>query len=146
MSSRPLFLLLLAALALVRWMWGAPRDLSPEEAYLALCGFTPAAAYFDGPPGTPVSVAVGLQITGGRGFGANFFWPLFAAAATVLLYALTAPLAGSPAALGAAVLLNLLPVFNESALAPTCALPLTMFSLGFLAAAWRALAHSSLAW
>ena len=146
MSSRPLLLLLLAALTLVRWMWGAPRDLSPEEAYLALCGFTPAPAYFDGPPGTPVSVAVGIQITGGGGFGANFFWPLFAAGATVLLYALAAPLVGAPAALGAAVLLNLLPVFNESALAPTCALPLAMFSLGFLAAAWRALERSSLAW
>ncbi|MEX1044563.1 MAG: glycosyltransferase family 39 protein [Chthoniobacterales bacterium] len=146
MSSRPLFLLLLAALTLVRWMWGAPRDLSPEEAYLALCGLIPAPAYFDGPPGTPLAVAGGILLTGGGGFGANFFWPLFAAGATLLLYALAVPLAGPPAALGAAVLFNLLPVFNEAALAPTCAMPLAMFSLGFLAAAWRALERSSLAW
>jgi hypothetical protein len=146
MNSRLLFLLLLAALTLARWMYGAPRDLSPGEAYLALCGFTPAPAYFDGPPGTAVAVAAGLQITGGGGFGANFFWPLFAAGATLLLYALTAPLAGTRFALAAAVLLNLLPAFNSAALAPTSALPLTMFSLGFWAAAWRALERPALGW
>lgn len=146
MNARWVFLLLLGALTLVRWMWGAPRELSPQEAYLALCGFTPAAAYFDGPPGTPVAVAAGLQIAGGGGFGANFLWPLFAAAATLFLYALTAPVAGPPIALAAAVLLNLLPVFNDAALAPTCAMPVAMFSLGFMAAAWRALERASLIW
>lgn len=146
MTSRSLFLLLLAALTLVRWMYVAPRDLSPQEAYLALCGFAPAPAYFDGPPGTPVAVAAGLKITGGGGFGANLFWPLFAAVATLLLYALAAPLAGPRIALATAVLLNLLPVFNNAALAPSCAMPLAMFSLGFLAAAWRAVERSSPLW
>jgi hypothetical protein len=145
MNTRLIFLLLLASVTLLRWMWGGMRELSAEEAYLALCGFTPAPAYFDGPPGTPVTVAAGLQIAGG-GLGASFFWPLFAAVASLSMYALAVPVAGPRGALGLAVLLNLLPAFNQAALVPTSALPVTMFSLAFMAAAWRALERQSGLW
>lgn len=146
MSPRLILLVLLGALTLLRWAWGALRDLTPQESYLALCGFTPALAYFDGPPGTALSVAWGLQLAGPGGLGAAFFWPIFAALATLALYGLVAPIAGRAAALSLAVLLNLLPIFNEAALTPGSAMPVSMFALAFLACVWRGLAKSSVMW
>lgn len=138
MNPRLLLLLFLAAATLLRWLLAATHDLSPAEAYLALCGFTPAIAFFDGPAGTALSVAWGTSLAGAGGLGAALLWPVFAAGATVALYFLVCPLAGRPAACGTAVLLNLLPAFNNAAIHPSSAMPVTMFALIFFAAAWRA--------
>lgn len=146
MSPRFLFLAFLTALTLLRWMLIAPGDLSPEDAYLALCGFTPAIATFDGPAAAAIGVAWGTSLGGASAFGAALFWPLFAAMATLAVYALVQPLAGRPAAYSAAVLLNLLPAFNDAALAPSSALPLIMFVAAFFAAAWRALDAKTMLW
>ena len=124
MSTRVLLAILLGVLTVLRWLWLAPQDLPPSGAYLALCGYAPAAAYFDGPGGTAMCVALGTRWAGAGALGAALLWPLFAVAATIALYHLVAPWAGRPAALGLAVLLNLLPVFHTSALTPTCAMPL----------------------
>lgn len=146
MSTRVLLAILLGVLTVLRWLWLAPQDLPPSGAYLALCGYAPSVAYFDGPGATAMGVALGTRWAGAGALGAALLWPLFAVAATIALYHLVAPSAGRQAALGSAVLLNLLPVFHTSALTPTCAMPLAMCALGFLACAWRALASSSLLW
>ena len=146
MNPRFSLLALLALATVLRWLWLAPQDLSPSGAYLALCGYTPSLAYFDGPGATAVCSAFGTRWAGAGALGAALLWPIFAVLATFALYHLVAAISGARAATGAAVLLNLLPSFNASAVSATCALPVTMFALGFLACAWRALDSSSLAW
>ena len=104
-----LFLVLVTAL---RWLWQYVRPLSPEESYLALCGFIPSLAYFDGPGGTPLLVALGISVAGPGGLGATFFWPVLAALASVFLYLLVTRLTGPSEGLAIAVVINLLPVFK----------------------------------
>lgn len=145
MSARTL-LVVLAVLTLVRWVWNAPRDISPDEAYLALCGAVPAPAYFDGPPGTPFCVAIGMRVAGVCGLGAALLWPVFAFVASVAMFYLVAPLAGQRAAVSLAMLLNLLPAFNQAALVPSAAMSVVMFSLCFLACSWRAIDTGSAFW
>jgi 4-amino-4-deoxy-L-arabinose transferase-like glycosyltransferase len=139
-------LILLAALTVLRWMWNIPWELSPDEAYLALCGFSPAIAYFDGPPGTAISVALGIRLAGANGLGASLLWPLFAFAASLALYQLTALMNGHRAALAITALLNLVPAFNQAAVTPSCFMPLAMFGLGFMACTWRAVETKLTVW
>ncbi len=141
MTVRLLFLIVLAAATLARLVLVIRAELSGTEAYLALCGWQPAVAYFDGPAGTALAVAAGVSWG-----AAGLWWPIFALLATLAFYFLVAPLAGTRAALGLAVLLNLLPAFNTNALTPGSAMPLTMFALGFMAAAWRGLHHDAPSW
>jgi hypothetical protein len=146
MNPRFLLLALLALVSVLRWLWLAPQEMPPTGAYLALCGYAPAVAYFDGPGATAVCAALGARWAGAGALGVTLLWPVFAVLATFALYHLVAPLAGGRAATAAAVLLNLLPSFNTAAVSPTCALPLTMFALGFAACAWRGLHTSSMGW
>jgi len=146
MKPSLLLSLVLLALTLLRWASGALRDLAPQEAYLALCGYAPAWAYFDGPPGTAIGVAQGVQWAGAWGLGAALFWPLFAVVATLALYFLVRPLLGTGAAVSLSVLLNLLPAFNRAALTADSAMPVTAFSLLYFACAWRGLQSSFSFW
>ena len=146
MKTRGLLVLSLTLLTLLRWMWLAPQELPPSGAYLALCGHSPSVAYFDGPGAAAVCVALCTRWAGATALGAALLWPVFAALATLALYHLVAPLTGRQGAAVAAVLLNLLPAFNAAALHPTCAMPVTMFALGFAACAWRALDTAAIGW
>ena len=146
MTHGRLLALFLLAVTALRWFWQYARPLSPEESYLALCGFIPSLAYFDGPGGTPLLVALGISTAGPGGFGATFFWPVLAAIASVFLYLLVARLTGPSEGLAVAVVLNLLPVFNVAALSATCALPLATAALGASFCAWCALDKHSAAW
>jgi len=143
----PLALLsFLTALTALRWSWNLGLALSPESAYLAICGTIPSLAYFDGPGGTPVGVALGVSLFGGNALGAAFLWPVYAMLATLALYGLVLSMAGPRPATSVAVLLNLLPIFNRAALDPSSALPLAASALGALACAWRGLSEDSLRW
>jgi hypothetical protein len=146
MNTRLIALALLALLTVLRWIWLAPQAMTPSGAYLALCGYTPSIAYFDGPGATAICTALGTQLAGAGALGAALLWPVFAVLATAAMYFLVSGLAGARAGWAAAVLLNLLPAFNTAAVTPTCTMPLVMFALAFLACAWRALETSSLAW
>lgn len=138
--------LFLAVVSGLRWWWNLARPLSPEESYLALCGFVPSLAYFDGPGGTPWLVALGISVAGPGGFGATFFWPVLAALASVAAYLLMSALVGKREGLAIALLLNLLPVFNHASLHASCAMPLTVATLGTVLCAWHALDKNSPAW
>lgn len=146
MNSKIVIVGALVLLAVLRWLWLLPQDLSPSASYLALCGYNPAVAYFDGPGATSICVALGTRWAGASALGAALLWPVFATLATFALYALVAGFAGTRSALASAVLLNLLPAFNTAAITPTCAMPVLMFTLAFFACAWRGLETSSLLW
>ena len=62
MSTRVLFAILLGVLTVLRWLWLAPQDLPPSGAYLALCGYAPAVAYFDGPGATAMGEEFDLPL------------------------------------------------------------------------------------
>lgn len=144
MNKRNITLSLIVAVCLLRWLWNAGNDLSPEQAYLALCGYIPAIGVLEGPAGTPFLVAAGVKIFGTSALGATLFWGLLAIAASYGLYYLLSPIVGAPAALLGTVLLNLLPVFNTAALIPSSALPLACAGIFFFAFTWRALNQPSL--
>ena len=91
-------------------------------------------------------MALGISVAGPGGFGATFFWPVLAVLASVFLYLLVARLTVSSEGLAVAVLLNLLPVFNQAALSATCAMPLATAALGASFCAWRALESPSVGW
>ena len=143
MSPGRLLTVFLVFATALRWWWNLLRPLSPEESYLALCGFIPSLAYFDGPGGAPLLVALGISVAGAGGLGAAFFWPLLAAVSSALLYLLVSSLFGKREGLAVAVLLNLLPVFNQASLHPSCALPLAAAALGTAGFAWQALEKNS---
>lgn len=144
--AKKLLLLALLATTMLRWVWCHSVGLSAQECYLALCGAQPAAAYFDGPPGTALCVAAGLSAAGTNGLGAALLWPLFAVGATLALVALVSPIAGRAPALALATLLNVLPAFNAAAISPGASLPTAMASLAFLACVWRALQQRHSLW
>ena len=146
MNPRLALLCLLSALTALRWSWNLGLPLSPGNAYLAICGTIPSVAYFDGPGGTALSVALGVSMFGANALGAAFFWPIYAMVATLALYSLVLPMAGPRSAASLAVLLNILPVFNHATLEPDSALPLTASALGALACAWRGLDKNSVLW
>lgn len=146
MNPRIPLILLVTLSTLLRWFWNVGNPISPEAAYLALCGKTPAVAYFDGPPGTALMTALGVRWAGTTAFGANLLWPFFAALATIAIYQLIAPLSGKRTAFSLALLANLLPAFNLAALHPGTALPVAMFAVAFSACAWRALGNNHMAW
>lgn len=146
MSTGRLLALFLTALTLARWYAGFSRPLSADECYLALCGFIPSPAYFDGPGGTPWLVAAGISLVGAGGFGATFFWPVMAAMASAGAYFLVGSLVGKKEGLGIAVFLNLFPVFNEASVSATCAMPLTAAGLATSLCAWHGLEKRSAGW
>lgn len=145
MNARLLFLIV-SVLTLLRWFWNIGNAISPEDAYLALCGSIPSVAYFDGPPGTALCTALGTSLAGATAFGAGLLWPLFAALTTLALYLLVAPLANERTAFSLALLMNLLPAFNLASLTPNAALPVALFTLLAMACAWRALHSNTPIW
>lgn len=146
MSCGRFLAVFLCAVTGLRWWWNLARPLSADEAYLALCGFIPSFAFFDGPGGTPWLVALGISFAGSGGFGATIFWPVLAALASAAIYFLVAALSGRREGLAVAVLLNLLPVFNAAALSATCAMALAAAALGTSLCAWYAIEKNSAAW
>lgn len=145
MNKRNITLSLVVTVCLLRWLWNAGNDLSPEQAYLALSGYIPAIGVLEGPAGTPFLVAAGVKIFGTSALGATLFWGVLAVATSFALYYLLSPIVGTTAALLGAVLLNLFPVFNAAALAPSSALPLACAGTFFFAFVWRAL-HQPSVW
>lgn len=136
----------LVLLTALRWFVLGAQELPANDAYLALCGAQPDIAYFDGPAGAPLCVYAGMRVAGVTALGAGLAWPLFAFWATIAIYLLVVRIAGQRAALTSAVVINLLPAFNQAALEPGAALPAALFALAFAACAWRALERGTPAW
>jgi len=110
MKTKLLFLVLLAATACrAGWVW--MHEAAPAEAYFWMCSQRLAPGFFDGPAGTAVLV---------RAFGDSFeaarlFWPVLAFLCSWAAWIFVRRIYNEDAAFLAVVLLNALPVFNESA-------------------------------
>jgi hypothetical protein len=112
-------------------------DPSPTEAYYFLCSQNFAPAYFDGPGGT--AAMIGLANLEAK---SDTVWrvvaPFWALCATFACFGLVRSLAGTSRALGLALLLNAIPVFNSAALRVGPELPALTFALLGMLAAWQA--------
>jgi Dolichyl-phosphate-mannose-protein mannosyltransferase len=112
-------------------------DPSPREAYYFLCSQRPAPAYFDGPGGT--AFVTGLANVDAK---SDIVWrlsaPFWALGATFACFGLVRHLAETTRAVGAALVLNVLPVFNSAALRVGPELPALTFAVLGMFAAWRA--------
>jgi hypothetical protein len=126
MSARAVFVALLAAATFARIWIVLGNDVSSANAYSFLCAEHPAPAYFDGPPGTALTVRAAALVGGSWWMLLGPFW---AAAATVGCWLLGKRLVDERAGVLGAIALNLLPAFNSAALscgpeAPAMALAL----------------------
>ena len=110
------------------------EQISPQEAYYAACAAQPAAAYFDGPAGTAITMG---QLERWDGLAGRLSMPIWALAATLACFYMVRRLTGEVAASGAALVLNALPVFNAWSLRIGPELPALTFGLLALYAGWR---------
>ena len=135
-GMRLLWLLVVLAATGLRAALVWTSDASPTEAYYELCSQRPAPAYFDGPAGT----ARLIESTSGLGEKAWRLWaPLWGLLATLASFGLVRRLGGTARAGWVAVALNLLPIFNWSALEIGPQLPALTFVLLGIWWSWNAL-------
>jgi hypothetical protein len=132
MKTRGIFVLLVL-LTLVRGVWVALHEIAPQEAYYWLCSTRLAPAFFDGPPGTAFLVAICNSVDGPSMLIARLLWPALGLLASVFAWVLAKELFDETTAGWTVVGLNVLPVFNASAVMIGPVLPALLF---VLAGAW----------
>ncbi|HUZ07770.1 MAG TPA: glycosyltransferase family 39 protein [Candidatus Paceibacterota bacterium] len=112
--------IILLALALglrVAAMAGVP--LTPEEAYYWMYSQHPSLSYFDHPPVVAWTIWFGTQLFGNTEFGVRIGVELLMLASSVLMYVFGRMWFGREAALMAALLLQILPVYFGAGLIAT---------------------------
>ena len=112
--------IILLALALglrVAAMVGAP--LTPEEAYYWMYSQHPSLSYFDHPPMVAWTIWFGTQLFGNTEFGVRIGVELLMLASSGLMYVFSRMWFGREAALVAALLLQILPVYFGAGLIAT---------------------------
>jgi len=131
---------ILIALTALRIWYMTATDISMENAYYHLCAQHPAAAYYDTPAATPLSITLTTKLLSSP---SEKHWLLLAP-----VWALLASLAawwfalqvGKPnAAAVTVIILNALPPFNLASLQVGPDLPALTFLLVGLATVWRTL-------
>lgn len=136
MSYRPYFWIILLALTGIRCAVALVTPISPEEAYYWLCAQHPAAAYFDGPAGIAFYVRLFESMHAGELVWRGLF-PLWGLAASGALFGLGRRIFNDRIAFWSVVLLNVVPLFNESATQVGPLVPALTFLLLGLSAIWR---------
>lgn len=132
MNFRTIVLALVLLAAIGRFAFALLTPIAPREAYYALCADHPAPAYFDGPPGTAMTIRAMESIGVGDQWwrAISTLWTLAASAAVFLL---ARNLVGERAALWTILALNILPIFNIEGVRAGPLIPaLTFASLAFL--------------
>lgn len=133
----------MALLTALRWMMGVALEISPDEALLAEWGRHPSLAGLQGGFGTAVWPWMTMALTGWTSLGVRLFGPLFAAAASVVLYRMVRSLADEKAAAWSVTLLNVTPAWNFAAIFLEPAMPGMFLTLCGMTAVWRALRRAS---
>jgi hypothetical protein len=133
------FALALLALTVLRAAFVSFEDISPDEAYYALCARHPAPAYFDGPPGTMALAAMGEIALQAPDTIWRWWAPIWALLASLSCYLLIRALDNPQRAAWTVLALNALPIFNACAVRVRPELPALAFVLLGLWCAWRAL-------
>lgn len=133
------FALALIALTVLRAAFVSFEDISPDEAYYALCARHPAPAYYDGPPGTMALAALGEVAIQAPDTIWRWWAPIWALFASLACYLLIRAVDNPLRAGWTALALNALPIFNACAVRVRPELPALAFVLLGLWCGWRAL-------
>jgi 4-amino-4-deoxy-L-arabinose transferase-like glycosyltransferase len=137
----------LAALTALRLWWCGRFELSPDEAYYALWSERLDLAYYSKGPGVALALRASTELLGRHEIGVRALSPLLALGTTLLLFVLVRRMSGRGVALGSAVVLNVLPLFNVGALLMTIDPLSTCAWTAGLLCAWRAIERSpSFSW
>jgi dolichyl-phosphate-mannose-protein mannosyltransferase len=142
MKPRHWLFAFLAALTVLRWIYAALIELSPDESYYFLWSQRLDWAYFSKGPGVALAIRLGTALFGANEFGVRFFSPLLALGTCLVLFYFTQKLYGESIAIWTVITLNAVPIFQAGSLLMTID-PLSIF---FWAAAlwtfWLALETS----
>jgi hypothetical protein len=133
------FALLLLALTVLRAALVSYQDISPNEAYYALCARHPAPAYFDGPPGAMTLAALGEIVPQWPDTLWRLWAPVWGLIASLACFLLVRAMDNATRAMWTVLALNALPIFNAWAVRVRPELPALAFVLLGLWCAWRAL-------
>ena len=142
MSSRRFLYIFLGALTVLRLIYCAQIELSPDEAYYFQWSEHLAPSYFSKGPGIALAMWLSTHVFGATEFGVRVFSPLLALGTSLLLAGLARRLYSESVAIWTVLLINCTPIFNAGSLVMTID-PLSIF---FWAAAlytfWLALEKS----
>ena len=126
MSARRFLLLFLGALTVLRLIYCAQIELSPDEAYYFQWSQHLAPSYFSKGPGVALAMWLGTHAFGANEFGVRVLSPLLALGTSLLLAWLARRLYGESVALWTVLLINCTPIFNAGGLLLTID-PLSIF-------------------
>ena len=142
MSTRRFLYVFLGALTVLRLLYCAQLELSPDEAYYFQWSEHLAPSYFSKGPGIALAMWLSTHLFGATEFGVRVFSPLLALGTSLLLAGLARRLYSESVAIWTVLLINCTPIFNAGSLVMTID-PLSIF---FWAAAlytfWLALEKS----
>ena len=142
MSARRFLYVFLGALTVLRLIYCAQIELSPDEAYYFQWSEHLALSYFSKGPGIAATMWLSTHLFGVSEFGIRAFSPLLALGTSLLLAGLAQRLYSESVAVWTVLLINCTPIFNAGGLVMTID-PLSIF---FWAAAlytfWLALEKS----
>ena len=142
MTPRRLLFLFLGALTVLRLIYIAQIELSPDEAYYFQWSQHLDWSYFSKGPGIALALWLSTHLFGNTVFGIRVFSPLLALGTSLIMYRFVRRLYGESPAIWTVLLMNLIPIFQAGALVMTID-PLSIFFwMAALAAFWRALEKS----
>lgn len=126
MTPRRRLFVFLGALTALRLVYCSQVELSPDEAYYYLWSERMDLCYYSKGPGVAAAIWLGTHLFGVNEFGVRFFAPLLGLGTSTLLYSLTKRLYGESVGIWAALMINLVPIFNAGGLLMTID-PLSIF-------------------
>lgn len=142
MTSRRLLFVFLGVLTGLRMLYLSQIELSPDEAYYYQWSERLDWSYFSKGPGVATAMWLSTHLFGVSESGVRFFSPLLSLGTSLLLFGFARRLYGESVGIWAALLINLIPIFNVGSLVLTID-PLSIFFwMAALYTFWMALEKS----
>jgi hypothetical protein len=126
MKARQWLFLFLAALTVLRWIYGAITELSPDEAYYTLWSQRLDWAYFSKGPGVALAIRFGTALFGQTEFGVRFLSPLLALGTSLVMFFFARKMFSESVAVWTVILMNAIPIFQVGGMVMTID-PLSIF-------------------
>lgn len=126
MNPRRLVFIFLAALTVLRLVFIAQAELTPDEAYYHMWSERLDICYYSKGPGVAATMWLGTHLFGHNEFGIRVFAPLLALGTSLLMWSFARRLYGESAAAWTVLMINLVPIFNAGGLLMTID-PLSIF-------------------
>ncbi|MBV9391371.1 MAG: glycosyltransferase family 39 protein, partial [Verrucomicrobia bacterium] len=102
----------LLVLTVIRLVFAAHIELSPNEGYFFLWAKHPDISYYNAGPGIALAILAGTNLFGADEFGVRFLSPIAGLVTSLFVYLLARKLYSDRVAFWSTFLLNLTPAFN----------------------------------